>query len=542
MQRALSRLSSETFDVLIVGGGATGCFTARDAAMRGLSVAVIEARDFASATSAHNSKLAHGGLRYLRNLEFSLVRESLRERLSLMRIAPHLVRPLPFLLPLYDAGLAERLKLRIGLSLYDLLSYDRNRLEDPAQRLPGHRWVGKGDALAREPVLARDGFEGAFEYHDAQMYMPERIALENLIDADAHGAAIANYVSAERLLLRDGKVEGAIAHDIMTGAHFDIRARTVLVAAGPWADLFLEQATGRQTAHKLTRSKGIHLLVPQISTAALTIEAGNGHLFALPWRGHTLLATTDTPFSGDPAAVSVTESDIEGLLTSFRKYLPAAPLDIDQVQFFYAGLRPLVSDGAPKKGQESSYNASRRSELVDHGRAEKLDGVFSALGGKWTTSRALAQTVTDAVVRKLGRKAKPCATATTPLPGGRFDRFDAMTRGYQKTWPGISSLHNMAHMLGARLPAALKGARLADLVALGKSGDTLAQVRFALNEEMALTLEDMVMRRTALGQFGPPSPAALEKVAALMADHLGWNEDKKAREIASLAPLYRVMA
>lgn len=539
MQRALSRLSNETFDLLIVGGGATGCFTARDSAMRGLSVALIEARDFASATSAHNSKLAHGGLRYLRNLEFSLVRESLRERRHLMNIAPHLVRPLPFLLPLYHSGLGERLKLRAGLGLYDLLSLDRNRLEDPAQHLPGHRWIKKADALAREPVLAGDGFKGAFEYHDAQMYMPERIALECLIDADAQGAAIANYVSADRLLLRNGKVEGVAAHETMTGATFDIRARTVLVAAGPWADLFLEQATGHQAAHRLIRSKGIHLLVPQISTAALTIEAGNGHLFALPWRGHTLLATTDTPFSGDPASVSVTQADVEGLLGTFRKYLPAAHLMTDKVQFFYAGLRPLVSDGSPKKNEKNSYNVSRRAELIDHGKDENLDGVFSALGGKWTTSRALAQTITDALVKKLDRKAKPCATATTPLPGGRFDRFDAMTRGYQKTWPGISSLRNMAHMLGVRLPAALKGAKLTDLMALGESGDALAQIRFALEEEMALTLEDVVMRRTALGQFGPPGPAALEKVASLMAAQLGWNDDKKKREIASLAPLYR---
>src|SRR3954469_11046156 len=159
MQRALSRLSSETFDVLIVGGGATGAFAARDCALRGLSVALIEARDFASATSAHNSKLAHGGLRYLRNFELSLVRESLRERLGLMRIAPHLVRPLPFLLPLYNAGLMERAKLKAGLTLYDLLSYDRNRLEDPSQHLPGHRWLNARTALAREPVLAGDGFE-----------------------------------------------------------------------------------------------------------------------------------------------------------------------------------------------------------------------------------------------------------------------------------------------------------------------------------------------------------------------------------------------
>src|ERR1044071_8723603 len=228
MQRALTRLSNETFDVLIIGGGATGCFTARDCALRGLSVALVEARDFASATSAHNSKLAHGGLRYLRNLEISLVRESLAERRNLMRIAPHMVRPLPFLLPLYKAGLLERAKLKTGLSLYDLLSFARNRSEDPAQHLPGHRWIAPKDALAAEPVLAGDGFEGAFEYYDAQMYMPERIALENLIDADAHGAAIANYVAAKKLLLRDGKIEGCTVEDNLTGAAFDIRARTVL--------------------------------------------------------------------------------------------------------------------------------------------------------------------------------------------------------------------------------------------------------------------------------------------------------------------------
>jgi glycerol-3-phosphate dehydrogenase len=533
MQRALHRLSSETFDVLIVGGGATGCFTARDAAMRGLSVALVEARDFACATSAHNSKLAHGGLRYLRNLEFSLVRESLRERLGLMRMAPHLVRPLPFLLPLYGDRM-ERIKLAAGLTLYDLLSLDRNRLDDPGQHLPRHRWLNSKDALAREPVLADRSLDGAFEYHDAQMYMPERIALENLIDADAHGAAIANYVSAEKLLLREGKVEGCKVRDGMTGTDFDIRARTVLVAAGPWADLFLEKASGKAAAHKLIRSKGIHLLVPQISRAGLTIEAGNGHLFALPWRGHTLLATTDTPFTGDPATLAVTEDDIDGFLATFRKYLPQADLARDRVEFFYAGLRPLVSDGS-----KDSYNVSRRSELVDHGKEGSLDGVFSALGGKWTTSRALAETVTDALAARLERKMDACTTAVRPLPGGRFERFEEMLRGYEKRWPELSSLRNMAHMLGARLPQALMDAPPADLAPLGPSGDTAAQIVFAVRAEMALTLEDVVMRRTAIGQFGRPAADILEKIADQMAAQLGWSAERKAREIASLDPLYR---
>jgi len=326
--------------------------------------------------------------------------------------------------------------------------------------------------------------------------------------------------------------------DTMTGASFDIRAKAVLVAAGPWADLFLEQATGGRAAHRLIRSKGIHLMVPELAKAALTIEAGNGHLFALPWRGHTLLATTDTEFTGDPATVAVSESDIDGFLAAFRKYLPAAPLPRDRVEFFYAGLRPLVSDGAPKGGGDS-YNVSRRAELVDHGKEGLMDGLFSALGGKYTTSRDLAEKVTDALVKKLGEKARPCATAKLALPGGRFDIFDGMLRGFQKTWPGLSVLRHLAHMLGARLPLALKGARVADLIPLNPSGDTEAQVAFALEEEMALTLEDVVMRRTALGQFGRPAPEVLEKVASRMAAHLGWDDSRKAGEIAGLDSLYR---
>ncbi|HEX3755876.1 MAG TPA: glycerol-3-phosphate dehydrogenase/oxidase [Rhizomicrobium sp.] len=538
MQRALSRLSSEIFDVLIVGGGATGAFTARDAALRGLSVALIEARDFAAATSAHNSKLAHGGLRYLRNLEFKLVRESLRERRNLQAIAPHLLRPLPFLLPLTRSG--ERLKLATGLALYDLLSFDRNRLDDPAQQMPGHRRLGRVAALAREPVLEAPGFAGAFEYHDAQMYSPERIVLECLIDADAHGAAIANHVAAKSLLLRSGKIEGCIVDDRMTGARFDIRARSVVLAAGPWADLFLEQATGRAAAHKLIRSKGIHLLVPEISRSALTIEAqeiseSGGHFFVLPWRGHTLLGTTDTAFSGDPERLGVSEADIQGFLATINRHLPAARQSRDRIEFFYAGLRPLVADGS-----KNSYTVSRRSELVDHA-GEGLDGLFSALGGKWTTSRALAERITDALVKKLGRKAPSCATATTALPGGRFDRFEPMVTGLEKTWPGIASIRHLAHMFGARLPAVLKGAKVSQLAPLGPSGDTLVQISHAVQDEMALTLEDTVMRRTALGQFGRPDASVLEAAASIMAAALGWTQTQKQQQIANLDPLYRTI-
>jgi glycerol-3-phosphate dehydrogenase len=246
------------------------------------------------------------------------------------------------------------------------------------------------------------------------------------------------------------------------------------------------------------------------------------------------LATTDTPFTGDPASVAVNESDITDFLATINHFIPAAHLTRQSIEFFYAGLRPLVSDGS-----KDSYNVSRRSQLVDHA-SEHLDGVFSALGGKWTTSRGLAETITDALAAKLDRKLAPCATATTPLPGGRFDTFDSLAKGFQKTYPGISTVRHLAHMFGARLPLVLRGAKVADLMALGESGDCSAQVSFAMDHEMALTLEDVVMRRTGLGQFGRPDAAVLERVAAIMAARLGWDAARQQREIASLEPLWRL--
>ena len=486
MRRVTDRIANETFDLLIVGGGITGACVARDASLRGLKVALVERGDFANATSAHNSKLIHGGLRYLRNFELGLVRESLRERRIWQRIAPHLVHPLPFLVPLYGGGWKARATLSAGLTLYDILSFDRSWLDDPAQRLPGHSWLSADEARRREPVLDQPGLQGAFLYYDAQMFSPERLALECLMDADAHGAALANYVEANRLLLRNGKVEGCSVHDTVTGNTFDIRAKTTLVAAGPWADIFLEHAINRSASHKLLRSKGIHVLVPPVThDFALTMATEHGHFFVLPWRGHTLLGTTDTAFTGNPDNVGVSESDIAGFFAFINKHLPKAELTRDKVEFFYAGLRPLVDDGSG-----DTYGASRRAELVDHGKDDGLDGLFSAIGGKWTTSRHLAETVVNRLVQKLGITARACETDKTRLPG-------------------------------IQPPAILE-----------------AQVTAAIHDEMALTLEDVVMRRTGIGQFGAPSGETLETVSRLMAAELGWGDERRQREIGSLAKRY----
>jgi len=531
MRRDLERLANERFDLLIIGGGVSGACTARDAALRGLSVALVEKNDFAHATSAHNSKLVHGGLRYLRNFELALVRESLRERRIWQRIAPHLVQPLPFLVPLYGAGIAARATLAAGLSLYDMLSFDRTWLDDPDQRLPGHSWFGKGAATDREPSLDGRKFEGAFLYYDAQMYAPERLAFECLLDATDNGAVAANHIEASGLLIRDGRVEGAALHDAGSGASFDVRAKLTLLTAGPWADIFLARALGHASSHKLMRSKGIHLVVPAMTRGdALTVAAGGGHFFVLPWRGHSLLGTTDTAFAGAPDDVGVSEADIGGFLGFVNAHLPNANLKRGDVQHFYAGLRPLVDDGSG-----DTYDASRRAELIDHSKDDGVQGLMSAIGGKWTTSRDLAQKTVDAVMHKLGAKRRPCVTGSEPLPGGRIDRFSEFLKRQSSNVPNADHL---VRLYGGRVDAMMAAAnnRPELRAPLSPTGDIGAQVLFAMREEMASTLEDVVMRRTGIGQLGYPGDACVEAVASLMATELDWNDARKQAEIQSLKP------
>jgi glycerol-3-phosphate dehydrogenase len=535
MRRALNRLADETFDLLIIGGGVTGACVARDAAMRGIKVALVEKNDFANATSAHNSKLVHGGLRYLRNFELGLVRESLKERRIWQRIAPHLVHPLPFLVPIYG-GAKARMTLAAGLTLYDILSFDKGWLDDPGQRLPNHSWLNKARALEAEPVIDGPGLTGAFRYYDAQMYAPERLALECLIEADGDGAAVANYVAAQKLLVRDGRVEGCSVRDVFGGAVFDVRAKATLVAAGPWADIFLENALGKPASHKLLRSKGIHVLVPAITKSnALTVAADGGHFFVLPWHGHTLLGTTDTEFRHSPDSVNVSEGDIDGFFAFINKYLPHAALTRGKVEHFYAGLRPLVDDGSG-----DTYGASRRAELVDHGAGDGLAGLFSAIGGKWTTSRDLAQNVVDTIVEKLSLKTGECETDEEPTAGGDVGRFDDFLKSQRARHGDLPSIEHLAHMYGTRLDDVLAETNNRPELrsAIGTAGDIGAQIAFAVNEEMAMTLSDAVMRRTCIGQVGAPSRATLEAAAKIMASALGWDAARQEREIASLAPVF----
>lgn len=538
-------MGERAYDLLVVGGGIVGACIARDAALRGLKVALVEQGDFSGATSSATSKLVHGGLRYLKNLEFGLIRESLSERRVWERIAPHMVRPLPFLLPLYGEAASGMLKLQAGLTLYDLLAFDKGWLPDPDKRIPNHSWLNRTKAVDLEPALAAPGLAGAFLYYDCQTYAPERLGLECVVDAVRHGADAANYASVETLVRDEHGVAGAEVRDVLSGASHVLRARMTVNAAGPWADHLLGMAQGGKTARAIRRSKGIHVIVRALTKKhALTVQtASGGHFFVLPWRGYSIVGTTDTPFEGAPGAESVTEGDIHGLLAEVNAGFPAAKLVRGDVLHHYVGLRPLVDDGS-KESKQGTYGASRRAEIVDHEAEDKLPGLISAIGGKWTTARHIAERAVNLAAKRLHLHVPRCATASAPLPGAPSARFREFAADVKRDYAGLPQ-DVMRHLAQAY------GARMRDVMALAQSMEggadritsarpnIAAEIAFAVREEMAMTLQDVVFRRLGFGNLGLPAPEAVARAGALTARELGWPPEVERRQVEETLARFR---
>jgi glycerol-3-phosphate dehydrogenase len=472
-------LGNERFDLLVVGGGITGCCIARDAARRGLSVALVERHDFSSGTSAATSRLIHGGLRYLKNLEVGVVRESLRERRVWGAIAPHAVAPAPFLLP--TLGSLNGAWMRLALTAYDALSWDRNRGVARAARVPRSRRLDRTTLLQRAPVLERPDVTAGLVYHDTISESPERLAIACLVDATAHGAVCVNYISATSRT-STGAVELV---DVLGGASLRLTPRVTIIAAGPWTDLVAAQL-GAATPPRVMRSKGIHLVTRALTDGvALLVPVEGRHFFVIPWHGRSLIGTTDAPFLGDPDDVGVSEEEIAAFLRVINTGLPRASLTRGDVAWAYAGLRPLAASGG------NTYAASRRSEMT------ALDArMFSVIGGKWTTSRAVAEQCVERVGHLLGRPLPSCTTASAPLP-----------------WA----------------PAAIPG---------DATSDAQAIVR-ALSEEMAMSLPDVVLRRTHLAILTAHLPTAtraqhLSDWAQAASSVAGWSAGERDRQVEAV--------
>ena len=390
------------FDVIIIGAGINGAGIARDAAMRGLKVLLIEKGDPGAGTTSASTRLIHGGLRYLEHFEFSLVRESLREREILLRIAPHLVKPLPIVIPIYTHGKRGRLTIRAGMILYDLLSWGKS--------LPSHRILSRAQTIERWPGLNAEGLVGSALYYDAQVEFPERLVADNVRSAHEFGAEVLTHTRVTRFAVEDGKVSGVefVSED---GQQQFAEAAVVINAAGPWIDFVLEQAPV-ESPKLIGGTKGSHLVVPPFPTApsnAIYLEArSDGRpIFIIPWNKLYLIGTTDVRFEGNPDEVRCELWEIDYLLAETNLALPNAGLTRDSILYTYSGVRPL-----PVTDDKAEENITRRHFIREHPR---LPNLLSIVGGKLTTYRSLAEECVDFIFRKLGKDPPPCRTATEVL-------------------------------------------------------------------------------------------------------------------------------
>jgi glycerol-3-phosphate dehydrogenase len=527
----LSRLATERFDVLVIGGGITGAGAALDAASRGLRVALVEARDLASGTSSRSSKLVHGGLRYLEQRDFKLVYEALRERdLLVSKLAPHLVRPIAFLYPLYKK-VVERPYVGAGLALYDVM-------EGTRRPVPHHRHLTARGALKLAPGLSAERLAGAMVYYDAQVD-DARHTLTVARTAAAHRTVVATRVSAvEVTRSADGsRVTGARVRDEETGHEVTVAAEAVVVCAGVWTDLVHELA-GVRAGYQVRMSKGVHIVVPREAVQADTgviVRTDKSVLFLIPWGEQWIVGTTDTDFSGDRAEPAATEEDVDYILAAANRVL-ARPLTRADVIAVYAGLRPLVAapegnGSKPDKGPKPTTKVSRE-HVVD----VPVPGLASIAGGKFTTYRLMARDVVDAAVADFGREVPASVTDQVPLLGA--DGLAAVRAGAGRLAEDYRVPRAMVEHLLSRY-----GTLAGEVLDLIRADPGLAQplatghpylraeVVYAVTHENALHVEDVLMRRMRLFiESADAGTGVAAEVSSIMGRLLGWSRRKRAAE------------
>jgi len=522
----LNGIDSASFDAVVIGGGMAGAGVARDLALRGASVALFEKGDFASGTSSKSSKLIHGGLRYLELFDFKLVRESLREKKTLERLAPHLVRPLPFLVPVYRGSKRGLITVRIGMWLYDLLTPGRER-----ERF---RVLRSLDALTLEPSIRADDLRGAGYYFDDLLLFPERLCLENALSAARHGARVHNYCEVEAVTRGPGGIDGVRVRDLLSGRVHTVRASVVVNCAGPWVDRLRELAGVSDAGRRVLRTtKGIHCMLPRMTERAVYLSTADDRMiFVIPWREFSMVGTTDTDFDGDLDRLSATREEVEYLLDAVRPALPDPRVAFDQVIYTYAGVRPLAFE----EGARAS-KVSRDHKVV----VEGPEGRFlSITGTKLTCFRSLAEQVGDHVMRALGRGERS-RTALLTLDGldeeaGKIEARAWMDVSADMAATGLSReiMQTLVEIYGRAYPRVLDLARkLPDGTArlCPSNPDIVAQLHHALAEEMTVSLQDFLLRRTVIGQSACLGLDCYEPIGRRMGALAGWSSRRLDAEL-----------
>jgi glycerol-3-phosphate dehydrogenase len=532
VRAGLGELTARELDLLVIGGGITGAGILRDAAMRGLRAALVDTADFGSGTSSRSSRLIHGGLRYLEHGHLGLVFEALRERTVLLRIAPHLVRPLPFLMPSYRGDRVPRWQLAAGLGLYTMLALGGN--------VARPRVFGKTAVLAREPNLRVRDLTGGGSFHDAQCD-DARLVLATIRSATGHGALAANYVRATSLLKEDGLVVGADLADLITGDRATVRARVVVNATGPWADAM--RRVEDPTATPLLRpTAGAHIVVRRerlghTHAIIFTSRVDGRVMFVLPWGKYSHIGTTDTDYDGPPEQAKASRADILYLLRSANALFPHAHLEPEDVVATWAGVRALLV-GPP--GQAAS--AVSREHRVVTGPA----GMITVAGGKLTTYRQMAAEAVDAVVQRLGGHQDRPPTDRDPLPGGETSACE----GFRQAALDLGLPRQSADYLVGRY-----GTETAAVLNIGRDDRSLlapvhpghpaigAEVVHQVRREFAVQLEDVLARRLRLDtETDDRGQGALQRVADLMGRELGWDAARIRMEMGRVSFQWSVVS
>jgi glycerol-3-phosphate dehydrogenase len=524
-------VSDYPFDVIVIGAGINGAAVARDAAMRGLKVLLLDKGDISSGTTQWATRLIHGGLRYLQYYEFALVRESLKDREELLRMAPHLVKPLGFLVPVYDYMSRGKLMVQAGMMAYDALSYDKS--------LERHHIYDREQTLERYPGLNPEGLKGAAFYYDAQVEYAERIPVENAISAHENGAVVLTYTKVDRIVVEDGRATGVEFENLLGGGRYSAHAPVILNMAGPWVDEVLG-GMNRAEERMIGGTKGSHLVVdpfPGAPQTALYVEAQEDGrpYFIVPWNGRYLIGTTDIRYEDDLDYVEASEEEIQYLIEETNRVIPEANLTRGDVLFTYSGVRPL-----PYQPEGAEGGVTRRHLLYDHVEKDpKIEGLISTIGGKLSTYPTLAREMVDEVYKKLGRKAPKSRTDKWPLPGSDTKDFEAFTAEFKATSGLTEELaERLLKVYGVRAPEVLDEAgddhslrvplSPSPTVETGLLG---AEVLYAFRREMAQTLSDVLLRRTMVG-LGPRVALDVDEAAAQVAvRHLGWSQERAEREV-----------
>ena len=513
------------YDVVIVGGGINGAGIARDAALRGLRVLLLEKNDFGSGTSSWSSRLIHGGLRYLEYAEIPLVFESLHERRRLREVAPHLVKQLRLNIPVYERGKRSKWLVRLGMIAYDLLSIGKN--------IPPHRMLTRDQLIALEPGVRQEGLLGGAQYFDAQVTFAERLVLENIIGAKEAGAEVRNYSPVIGINVSHGVVKSIEYVEQENGHETEVTTRLVINAAGPWVDRVLA-TVNREIPRFMGGTKGSHIIVGRFEGAPtdafyVEAEADGRPFFIIPWNQQYLVGTTDIRYHGDPADAVASDDEIHYLLNELNRVFPGAKLSVQDIHFAYAGVRPLP---LRTKGPESAI--TRKHIIKKHRRVAK--GLVSIIGGKLTTYRNLAEQTIDLAVRSLHVDAGACETRTLPLPGAT---------GIEIARENLRKIESLSAEGVDRL-LGIYGGRASQIADLANSNSRLAgtlgpdrtllaaEVVFAMRDEFALTLTDIVHRRLMIGLSADQGAGVSQRIAEIAAQESNWSNAERERQSAEL--------